>query len=98
MKAVVIFHHRYNTMIKINKDWALKSDEYNVTLLKNKKAVGHYPDFATALKAMVDKDIQNLESLEYMVEKLNTLKAQIDEICRFSSSPGDFRTPLHTKR
>jgi len=38
-------------MIIINKDWSLKSDEYNVTLLKNK----HYPDFATALKAMIFK-------------------------------------------
>ena len=85
-------------MITINKDWALKSDEYNVTLLKNKKAVGHYPDFATALKAMIDKDIQNLDSLEYMVNKLNTLKAQIDEICRISSSPDDFHAHLHTKR
>jgi len=77
-------------MITINKDWVLTNDQYSVTLLKcnpkkgTKKIVGHYPNFSTALQAMVDKDIQNLDSLKFMIEKLDTLKAHINEICQLS--------------
>jgi len=82
-------------MIIINKDWALTNDQYSVTLFKcdpdkgTRKVAGHYPNFSIALKAMVDKNIQDLDSLKYMVEKLDGLKAHIDEICHLSPSPDD---------
>jgi len=75
-------------MIKINKDWGLESDEICVTLFKLRKGkdkkgrqvAGYYPNFKAALIAMVDKEIQNLESLEYMCRKLDSLKSQISKI------------------
>ncbi len=74
-------------MLKINKTWSLTNDEQNVTLLKNGKPAGYYPNFTTALSAMVDKNIQGLDRLEAMCEKLDSLKVQIEQIFALKPPP-----------
>lgn len=78
-------------MIEIGTDWAVKSDEMCVTLLKKTVsksgksegkivwiAKGYYPTYTMALQAMVEKDIQGLESLDLMVHRIEELKTEID--------------------
>ena len=76
-------------MIIINKEWSLTNDEHSVTLLKNQRPIGYYPNFETALKAMIDKNIQNLDELKHMCEKLDTLRDHINQIFNVSSSSHD---------
>jgi len=89
-------------MIKINKDWSLESDESCVTLLKRRiikdgvnkgntswDAKGYYNNFAEALKAMVDKDIQSNNSrLDYLIDRVKALKEHIDAVVPLLSRGG----------
>lgn len=74
-------------MIKLNKKWSLDADVNCVTVyesLINKKtgkeylrARWHYPNFESALKGLVDRDIQSIRKLEYIVDRIAELKQDV---------------------
>jgi len=81
-------------MIKINKDWSVAGDDFSVTLYCNKKIkttkntknvggtkteiIGYYNNYQDALMAMVNKDIQNIDTtFVAMVKRLNELEVDI---------------------
>jgi len=80
-------------MIKVTDEWYLSADEVCVTLSKkgviqsgktkgdiHYTAKGYYNNFKDALKAMVNKDIQGLDDIKSMVERLYKLENYIDNV------------------
>ena len=73
-------------MFQINKNYAIGSDELNVTLYKrggnNKywKPLGYFGSCESALKALVDMEIKGtgLKDFETVVSKVQELRAIID--------------------
>ncbi len=76
--------------IEIGSKWKLSSDESCVTISErqvvksgnNKGRVSYmprwyYPNIETALTALVDRDIQGLEKLEYVNGRMDELKKDI---------------------
>lgn len=71
----------------INENWAFEADENCVTLLKIQtkqktgekyfRPAGYYVNIQQLFTALVDKEIQNLEKLELISEKIEELKAII---------------------
>lgn len=77
----------------IGNKWKITTDPYCVTI--SKRMVGgkdskepgrayyaprwYYNDLKQALTALVDREIQGLESLEHVVERIDALKAEIME-------------------
>ena len=74
-------------MIKLNNTWYLGSDENSVTVFEEmthkktgkKYKVGrwYYPDFRTALEGLTNRDIQRLDKLELIVERIEKLRHDI---------------------
>ena len=75
-------------MFEINKNYAISSDELNVTLYKggdnNKywKPLGYFGNCESALKALVDMKIRGtgLQDYETVVSKIQELKKMIDDL------------------
>lgn len=92
--------------IHINSEWCLQADQVCVTLFRKRVAgpkaknagqlqydpVGYYPGYEQALSAMVDRDIQPLNSIDYVVDRLVQLKKDIAIMCKsISEAPQDRR-------
>jgi len=77
-------------MIKLNSRWSIDSDSMCVTILEHavSKKTGkpyfsgrwYYPNFKSALEGLIDRDVQSLSKLEYMVERIDELKADISAL------------------
>ena len=73
-------------MFEINKNYALASDELNVTLYKrgenNKywKPLGYFSNCESAIKALVDMEIKGtgLKDFETLVSRIQELKQSIN--------------------
>ena len=75
----------------LNNTWAVESDPLQVCIIK--KGTGkkggknegksveidrfYYPDFMKALNGLVDRDIQSLEKIEDVVDRIDQLKQDI---------------------
>ena len=71
-----------NEMIHIGDSWALRGDKYCLTLYKRYvskhgkeyfKEDGHYPDFHTAYRAMVNKEIMPLNNIKSIIIAVDNL-------------------------
>ena len=79
-------------MLKLNERWYLDSDENCVTVLERctKKKTGekyfrskwYYQNFKQALEGLVDRDIQSIKKLEYIVERIEQLKSELLPLAR----------------
>jgi len=73
-------------VLEINKNYAIGSDELNVTLYKKGgnneywKALGYFSTCESALKALVDMEIRGtgLKNFETVVSRIQELKEAID--------------------
>ena len=71
-------------MIQINDKWAINPDVNSVNLHKKAKKgwilVGYYNNYSHALQALVDRDVQELQSLKHIVSRINELKNDIVKV------------------
>jgi len=69
----------------IGDKYKLSTDKYCVIISKKEKNKAdirwrnkwYYPDFETALAGLIDRDIKNVEKLEFIVDHITQLKADI---------------------
>ena len=71
-----------NEMIHIGADWGLQGDSMCITLYKRRitekgqeqwDAIGFYPNFHDAYKAMVQKEIGPLNNVEKIIKAIDNL-------------------------
>ena len=78
-------------MLEINKNYAIGSDELNVTLYKREvskqgkkynRPIGYYSTFRNALKALVDAEIKGtgLKGFEIVINKIDELHKLIESM------------------
>lgn len=74
---------------EVGPSWRIVSDELGVSIQerrfsekKQEEVIGriyHYPDFTTALQALVDRSAQVCGTFERIVSRINSLKKEIQE-------------------
>jgi hypothetical protein len=77
-----------DNMIHINAEWALKGNDLCVALLKKRinkhgQAVwdekGYFNNFTQALHRLIDMDVQPLNNIKYICERIDELKQSITD-------------------
>jgi hypothetical protein len=88
--------------IHINDEWAIQGDELCVTLYRKRftengvlqyDAKGYFQDLAYALQRMIDMDIQGLNNIQYMCERMDELRKDIMDTLKKLNS-GVISSPL----
>jgi hypothetical protein len=73
-------------MVRLNKDWAITSDRYSVTICKiGKSKAGketfthkwYYQNYEQALEGLIDRDLQDLDTLKDIAKRIKKLKTDI---------------------
>ena len=89
-------NHSKDTYIHVNGEWALQADQYCVTLFKKRVAgkkaknagqlqidpVGYFGNYEHALQRLVDMDVQPINHIDYMVERISELKKDITKLIK----------------
>jgi two-component SAPR family response regulator len=82
--------------IHINNDWALHGDERHITLYKKHltekgtiyyDAKGYFQDYIYALQRMIDMDIGPLNNIQYICERIDQLRNDIETMIKHGPGP-----------